>query len=122
MEFKTIESDLLHETILILDFGSQYTQLIARRVREQNVFSEIQPFNYDLDLLKNKNLKGIILSGGPSSVYEKNAPRIGKEILGLDVPVLGICYGLQLITFLSGGQIEPADHKEYGLAQLKYFE
>ena len=118
MESKTLTNNLLHETILILDFGSQYTQLIARRVRELNVFSEIQPYNYDLALIKNKNIKGIILSGGPSSVYEAGAPHIHKEILGMGLPILGICYGLQIITFLSGGEIAPAEHKEYGLANL----
>lgn len=119
MEFKALTNDLLHETILILDFGSQYTQLIARRIRELNVFSEIQPFNYDINLIKDRNIKGIILSGGPSSVYDKNAPHIEKEILNLGLPILGICYGLQLISYLSGGEIAPAEHKEYGLANLK---
>jgi GMP synthase (glutamine-hydrolysing) len=118
MEPKTLINEKLHETILILDFGSQYTQLIARRVRELNVFSEIQPFNYDLSLLKDQNIKGIILSGGPSSVYEDNAPRVGSDVLNLGIPLLGICYGLQLLTYLSGGEIAPAEHKEYGLANL----
>jgi GMP synthase (glutamine-hydrolysing) len=122
MEFKTLESDVSHETILILDFGSQYTQLIARRIREQNVFSEIQPFNFDLNQLKNKNLKGIILSGGPSSVYEEGAPHVGQKIFELGVPVLGICYGLQMITHLSGGKVLPAEHKEYGLAKLEILD
>lgn len=108
-----------HETILILDFGSQYTQLIARRVREHHVFSEIQPFNAELEKFKTHNLKGIILSGGPSSVYDEEAPRIGKELLGLGVPVLGICYGLQLITYLEGGKVVQAEEKEYGPAQLQ---
>ncbi len=107
-----------HETILILDFGSQYTQLIARRVREQGVFSEIHPYNADLNVFKNRNLKGIILSGGPASVYEEDAPRIGKEVFELNVPVLGICYGLQLMTFLFGGKVVQAEEKEYGPAQL----
>ncbi len=119
MEFKTLTNDLLHETILILDFGSQYTQLIARRIRELNVFSEIQPYDYDITIIKDRNIKGIILSGGPSSVYEKNAPHIEKEILNLGLPILGICYGLQLISYLSGGEIAPAERKEYGLANLK---
>lgn len=119
MESKALKNDLFHETILILDFGSQYTQLIARRIRELNVFSEIQPFNFDLNLVKDRNIKGIILSGGPSSVYEKNAPRIDKMILDIGLPVLGICYGLQLLSYLSGGKIASAEHKEYGLANLK---
>jgi len=118
MEAKTLISEKLHETILILDFGSQYTQLIARRIREMNVFSEIQPFNYNLSLLRDSNIKGLILSGGPSSVYEDNAPKIEKEIFELGIPVLGICYGLQLLTYLFGGKIAPAEQKEYGLANL----
>lgn len=119
MESQSLITDTLHDTILILDFGSQYTQLIARRVREQGVFSEIQPFNFDLDQLAKKNIKGIILSGGPSSVYLKKAPRIGKELFDLGLPVLGICYGLQLITYLLGGEVGKADKKEYGLATLE---
>jgi len=118
MEDKTLISENNHETILILDFGSQYTQLIARRVREAGVFSEIHPFNTDLSRFKNRRIKGIILSGGPSSVYEENAPRVGTEIFSLNVPVLGICYGLQLITYILGGKVAGADHKEYGLAEL----
>ena len=115
METRTLSNEI----ILILDFGSQYTQLIARRVREQNVFSEIHPYNVDLKQFENRNFKGIILSGGPSSVYEKDAPHVGKEIFKLGLPVLGICYGLQLITFLNGGQVVQADEKEYGPAKLK---
>ena len=109
---------LNHETILILDFGSQYTQLIARRVREQHVFSEIHPYNVNLDQFKRRKIKGIILSGGPSSVYEQEAPKIGQDIFQLNIPVLGICYGLQLITELYKGQVGQASHKEYGPAQL----
>ena len=108
-----------HETILILDFGSQYTQLIARRVREQNVFSEIIPYNETPAKYKNRNLKGIILSGGPSSVYEPDAPHIDKTWFELDVPVLGICYGLQLISYLFKGKVVQAEHKEYGPAELE---
>lgn len=114
MEAKTLG----HETILILDFGSQYTQLIARRIREQNVFSEIHPFNYNLDLINPKNLKGVVLSGGPSSVYAEKAPLVEKKILELGVPVLGICYGLQLMSWLLGGRVEKAEKKEYGRAKI----
>ena len=111
-----------HQTILILDFGSQYTQLIARRVRELGVYSEIQPFNSEIpDIVKN-NIKGIILSGGPSSVYSKDAPLISKSFLDLDIPVLGICYGLQLIISLSGGKVDPAQQREYGKANLTILE
>jgi GMP synthase (glutamine-hydrolysing) len=109
----------MHETIIILDFGSQYSQLIARKIRELKVFSEIHPFNISLDILKNENIKGIILSGGPSSIYEKNAPKISKDILDLDIPVLGICYGLQLLMHLNNGHVNPAEKKEYGQALLQ---
>jgi len=108
-----------HEMILILDFGSQYTQLIARRIREAGVYCEIHPFNINLQEVANKNLKGIVLSGGPSSVYEEGAPRIGKELFDMGLPVLGICYGLQLIAYLHGGAIVQAEKKEYGPAQLQ---
>ncbi|KAA3614897.1 MAG: glutamine-hydrolyzing GMP synthase [Calditrichaeota bacterium] len=114
MEAKTIG----HETILILDFGSQYTQLIARRIRENGVFSEIHPYNYDLKKNKPQNLKGIILSGGPSSVYADGAPLVDKDILDHGVPVLGICYGLQLMSHLLGAKVESSSHKEYGRASI----
>ncbi|MGD9898326.1 MAG: glutamine-hydrolyzing GMP synthase [Calditrichaceae bacterium] len=122
MENQALISDTSHETILILDFGSQYTQLIARRIREKGVFSEIQPYNYDLSKIKSKKIKGIILSGGPSSVYEIDAPHIGKEIFDFGVPVLGICYGLQLITHLLGGKVVKSEKKEYGSARLQISE
>jgi len=102
--------------ILILDFGSQYTQLIARRVREQGVYCEIHPFNYDLSKIKSFSPKGIIFSGGPSSVYDENAPMISKQILTLDIPVLGICYGMQIMSYLLGGNVEKSSHSEYGRA------
>ena len=86
------------ETIVILDFGSQYTQLIARRIREVGVYCEIHPFNVGMDTLRGVHPKGIILSGGPSSVYEDGAPHCDRQILELGVPVLGICYGLQLLS------------------------
>lgn len=107
-----------HETIIILDFGSQYTQLIARRIREQQVYCEIYPYNVKLNSINTKDLKGIILSGGPSSVYEQDAPRIERALFDLGLPVLGICYGLQLITHLLGGKVAPAKEKEYGPAKL----
>ena len=111
-----------HQTILILDFGSQYTQLIARRIRELGVYSEIQPFNKDIPDIKNNNISGIILSGGPSSVYSDNAPLISKSILDLDVPLLGICYGLQLIINLSDGKVSPSPEREFGEAKLSILE
>ncbi len=117
-----MSADQTHETILILDFGSQYTQLIARRVREIGVFSEIKPYNFDLSELRGRKIKGIILSGGPSSVYADRAPHIGNEVFDFGVPVLGICYGLQLLMYQYGGTVEAAEKKEYGRASLNITE
>ncbi|RMH72008.1 MAG: glutamine-hydrolyzing GMP synthase [Gemmatimonadetes bacterium] len=111
----------LHETILIIDFGSQYTQLIARRVRELGVYSEIQPFHH-FDPAKRDRVKGIILSGGPNSVYAADAPRLDARLLKLGLPILGICYGLQLLVDLSGGKVEAAPAREYGKAELRHIE
>lgn len=102
------------EVILILDFGGQYTQLIARRIREANVFCEIVPYNIKPEEIKIKNPKGIVLSGGPASVYIKNAPRCDTEIFNLNYPILGICYGAQLMTEALGGKVISATVKEYG--------
>lgn len=104
--------------VLILDFGSQYTKLIARRVRELQVYSEIVPGHKGVEKIKTFQPGAIILSGGPASVYEKDSPKIGKEILEWGIPILGICYGLQLIGFLSEMKVEPANSREYGLANL----
>src|SRR5215471_16687275 len=106
------------ETILILDFGGQYTQLIGRRIREANVYTEIVPFNTPLDTLKALQPKGLILGGGPASVYEKDAPISDPSIFKLGVPVLGICYGMQLIGKELGGRVEPAVQREYGSRTL----
>ena len=94
------------ELLLVLDFGSQYTQLIARRVRELGVYSEIHPFNISIDKIRSLRPVGIILSGGPSSVYELGAPKPSPEVLNLGIPVLGICYGLQLIAEQLGGKVD----------------
>jgi GMP synthase (glutamine-hydrolysing) len=107
-----------HSTILVLDFGSQYTQLIARRVREQNVRSIIYPYNVSIKKIKELNPKGIILSGGPTSVYDENSPKIGNDIFELNIPILGICYGMQLIAQNFKGKVEPAKNREYGKAKL----
>jgi len=104
------------ETIIILDFGSQYTQLIARRIRENKVFCEIVPFNQSPENYKDKNLKGIVLSGGPSSVFDQEAPFCESRVFELGVPTLGICYGLQLIGKLFGGELERSIKREYGKA------
>jgi GMP synthase (glutamine-hydrolysing) len=94
-----------HDRILILDHGSQFTQLIARRVREERVYSEIHPATRTLDWIRAWNPKGIILSGGPSSVYDDGAPSVDPALLGLGIPVLGICYGMQLIAYLLGAEV-----------------
>ncbi len=110
------------ETILIIDFGSQFTQLITRRIREANVYSEIYPHTISVDKIKAIKPKGIIFSGGPMSIYDGGAPEIDKEILNLKIPVLGICYGLQLICINFGGKVEPAADREYGKAVLRIID
>ena len=107
-----------HDRILILDFGSQYTQLIARRIREGRVYSQILPCTASLATIEAYRPKGIILSGGPSSVYDRHAPKVDKEIFDLGVPILGICYGMQLVTHLLGGEVAKSNHREYGRAEL----
>jgi GMP synthase (glutamine-hydrolysing) len=108
----------LFDKILILDFGSQYTQLIARRVRECEIYSEIHPYNISMDRVKCLSPKGIIFSGGPASVYEKNAPLCDPALLRMGIPVLGICYGMQLIAQLLGGEVTHSEKREYGKAKL----
>ncbi|HST20222.1 MAG TPA: glutamine-hydrolyzing GMP synthase, partial [Blastocatellia bacterium] len=108
-----------HETVLILDFGGQYTQLIARRVRELGVYSEIIPFNASIEELRQKNPRALILSGGPSSVYEEGAPHPDPAVLDMQVPVLGICYGVQLMAYFLGGEVKPSSRREYGQAELE---
>lgn len=106
-------------SIVILDFGSQYNQLIARRVREMGVYAEVVPFHEDIDKILERKPKGIILSGGPASVYAKGAPTLDKRIFDANIPILGLCYGMQLITHLHGGEVERADKQEFGKASLK---
>src|SRR5947207_5109064 len=106
------------EVIPILDFGAQYAQLIARRVREQGVYSELVRPDISPQQLKAMNARGLILSGGPSSVYEPNAPKCDPKIFDLDLPVLGICYGMQLGAQILGGQVKPAKAREFGRAKL----
>lgn len=107
------------ELILIIDFYGQYNQLIARRVRECNVYSEIVPFSTSIEKIKEKNPKGIIFTGGPASVYTENAPKCSEEIFKLGIPVLGICYGMQLMTHMLGGKVQKADKREYGVTNVK---
>jgi GMP synthase (glutamine-hydrolysing) len=105
--------------VLVLDFGSQYTQLIARKIRELGVFSEIVPYDISLRRVKKEAPAAIVLSGGPQSVYEEGAPHISADIFRLGIPVLGICYGLQLMAHLLGGKVVPSPRREYGFAQLE---
>ncbi len=107
-----------NEIVLVLDFGSQYTQLIARRIREIGVYSEIHTYNIPLSKIKEIKPKSIILSGGPSNVYQKNAPKLSPEIYSLNIPILGICYGLQLIAHQLGGEVDRSAKREYGKVQL----
>jgi GMP synthase (glutamine-hydrolysing) len=111
-----------YDTILVLDFGGQYCHLIGRRIREHGVYSEIVPHDIspeEIEALNQKfNVKGLILSGGPSSVYEPNAPKLHPRILEVDLPILGLCYGHQLLAQITSGKVEPAKCKEYGIAQV----
>ena len=110
----------MNQKIAVLDFGSQYTQVIARRIRECSVYSEIMPFNTKADVLKKQGVCGIILSGGPASVLAKGSPRPDKKIFELGVPVLGICYGLQLMGHMLGGKIVSSKQREYGFGKLSF--
>ena len=111
---------MTNEKILILDFGSQYTQLIARRIREQNIYCEIHPYNNIPNNLS--NLKGVILSGSPFSVRDDNAPIPNLEMIIGKLPILAVCYGAQYLAQLNGGQVLPSQIREYGRANLSYIE
>jgi GMP synthase (glutamine-hydrolysing) len=115
---------MAHQLVLVLDFGSQYTQLIARRIREQSVYCEIHPYTVANDPAKLRALAplGIVLSGGPNSVYDEGAPTIPAGLFELGIPVLGICYGAQLTSLLLGGKVRPADKREYGRAQVRVLQ
>jgi GMP synthase (glutamine-hydrolysing) len=113
-----MKKQALFDKILILDFGSQYTQLIARRIRECRVYSEIHPYNIPLEKVKSLSPRGIIFSGGPASVYQKKAPLCDPAIFRMGIPILGICYGMQLIAQLLGGEVAHSDKREYGKAKL----
>lgn len=106
------------ELVIVLDFGGQYNQLVARRVRECNVYCEIYSYKTDLEKIKAMNPKGIILTGGPNSCYEPDSPTYSKELFELGVPVLGLCYGAQLMMHVLGGKVEKADHREYGKTEV----
>src|ERR1700681_3363963 len=118
------ETNLRHssvetQSIVVLDFGAQYSQLIARRIREQKVFSVVLPFNASLKEIRSYSPVGIILSGGPSSVYDKDAPLADKQVFDLGIPVLGICYGLQFMVYALGGKVRSAAKREYGHSQVE---
>src|SRR5262245_14134065 len=110
------------DTILIIDFGSQVTQLIARRIREAGVYSEIVPFQLAAGAFARLNPKAVILSGGPASVHEAGTPRAPDAIFGADVPILGICYGQMTMAAQLGGEIEPTDHREFGRAFVEILD
>ena len=107
------------QTVLVLDFGSQYTQLIARRIREQNVYSVVHPFDYPVGEIRKLAPRAIIFSGGPQSVYGENAPYCSRDVFDLGIPILGICYGMQLTAYLLDGKVEAATEREYGRAELE---
>ncbi|MGF6696888.1 GMP synthase (glutamine-hydrolyzing) A subunit [Paraburkholderia sp. MM5496-R1] len=109
----------MHDKILILDFGSQVTQLIARRVREANVYSEIHPYDVDASFIRDFAPKGVILSGGPSSVTEEDTPRVPQAVFELGVPVLGICYGMQAMAQQLGGKVDIGHLREFGYAEVR---
>ena len=111
-----------HEKVLVLDFGGQYNQLIARRVREQNVYCDLLPYDIPFEKIKEYDPIGIIFTGGPNSVYEEGAPSLDSSIFGLGVPVLGICYGCQLIAHMLGGKVAHADTREYGKSEIRYLQ
>lgn len=109
-----------NELVLVIDFGGQYNQLIARRVRDNNVYCEIVPYDIDIDTVREKNPRGIIFTGGPNSVLEEGAPMVKKELFDLGIPILGICYGCQLIGYMLGGTVEKGEIREYGKTQVEF--
>lgn len=119
-EYMSVTNDLhvMSEMIVVLDFGGQYNQLIARRIRDLGVYSELHPHTTTAEDIKKMNPKGIIFSGGPNSVYAEGAPACDPAIFDLDIPVLGICYGMQLMSYHFGGKVERASHREYGKAEI----
>ena len=106
------------ETVIVLDFGGQYNQLVARRVRECNVYCEIYSYKTDIEKIKEMNPKGIILTGGPNSCYEADSPTCSRELFELGIPVLGLCYGAQLMQHVLGGKVERAEVREYGKTEV----
>jgi GMP synthase (glutamine-hydrolysing) len=113
------ETQVHRETVVVIDFGSQYSRLIARRIREANVYCEVLPHNVSWERLSALNARGIVLSGGPASVYDPGAPRCAPEVFTSGIPVLAICYGMQLLALQLGARVEPSMHREYGPAELE---
>lgn len=118
----TTDEIIYKDKILILDFGSQYTQLIARRIREIGVYCELVSWDVDHEFIKEFNAKAIVLSGGPESTTEEGSPRAPQIVFELGVPVLGICYGLQTMTMQMGGVVSTSDVREFGYAQVEIIE
>ena len=116
------EKEFMHQKVLVLDFGGQYNQLIARRVRDLQVYCELLPNDISIERIKEFNPIGIIFTGGPNSVFGEDAPTVNKEIFSLGIPVLGICYGCQLIAHLMGGEVSHAETREYGKSDIEYSE
>src|SRR5262249_8451324 len=114
-----VRNAVTHQTIIVLDFGSQYTQLIARRLRELSIYSEVWPPDTPVEKIRARNPVGVILSGGPKSVSEATAPKCDPAVYDIGKPVLGICYGMQLMAHALGGRVEPAPQREYGHATVK---
>ena len=115
---KERKTQMNQEKVIVIDFGGQYNQLVARRVRECNVYCEIYSYKTDLEQIKAMNPKGIILTGGPNSCYEADSPTYQKELFELGVPVLGLCYGAQLMMHVLGGKVEKAPVREYGKTEV----
>src|SRR5919106_541573 len=107
-----------HEEVLVLDFGGQYSQLIARRIRECGVYAELLPHDLELERIRERRPAALVLSGGPASVYSEGAPELRPEVLGLGLPVLGICYGMQAMVQELGGRVEAAEAGEFGRTEL----
>ena len=107
-----------HELVLVLDFGGQYNQLIARRVREANVYCEVLPYSISLEHIREKNPKGIIFTGGPASVLDAESPTCDPGIFSLGIPILGICYGMQLMGVMLGGEVGRSEQREYGRIEV----
>ena len=118
----TMENIFSQEKVIVIDFGGQYNQLVARRVRECNVYCEIYSYRTDIEQIKAMNPKGIILTGGPNSCYEPDSPTYTKELFELGIPVLGLCYGAQLMMHVLGGKVEKAPVREYGNCWMRLRE